>query len=45
MIMTQPSVSVVLSIPDHRELKLGTLRSLIRSARLDVPAFVVLLNP
>ena len=44
MIMTKPGVAVVLSIPDHRELKRGTLRGLIRKSGLDVPEFLALIN-
>ena len=43
MIMTKPDVNEVLSIPNHRELKRGTLRGLIRKARLDVRIFMALL--
>ena len=42
MVMIKPGVSVVLSVPDHRELKRGTLRGLIRKAGLDVQAFLEL---
>jgi predicted RNA binding protein YcfA (HicA-like mRNA interferase family) len=34
MILTRPGAIVTLSIPDHRELDRGTLRSLIRAAGL-----------
>ncbi|NQW23675.1 MAG: type II toxin-antitoxin system HicA family toxin [SAR202 cluster bacterium] len=44
MIMTKHGVSVVLSIPDHRELKRGTLRGLIRSSGLNVQEFVALVD-
>ena len=44
MIMTKPGVSVVLSIPDHRELKPGTLRGIIRKSGLGVEEFVDLLE-
>ena len=37
-------VSVVLSIPDHRELKRGTLRGLIRKAGLNVEGFNTLIQ-
>lgn len=33
-----------LSIPDHKELKKGTLKSLIRDAGMTVDAFVALLR-
>jgi predicted RNA binding protein YcfA (HicA-like mRNA interferase family) len=32
-----------LTIPDHKELKMGTLRALIRQAGLSVEEFVALL--
>ena len=44
MIMAKLGISVVLSIPDHRELKRGTLRGLIRKAGLDVSSFLALLR-
>ena len=44
MVLTKPDVSVVLSIPNHRELKRGTLRGLIRKAGLDVAQFAALLR-
>ena len=44
MIMTKPGVSAVLSIPDHRELKRGTLRGLIQKSGLGVPEFLALLD-
>ena len=40
MILVRPGDIVSLSIPDHRELAKGTLRSLIRSAGLTVQEFV-----
>jgi predicted RNA binding protein YcfA (HicA-like mRNA interferase family) len=43
MILTKPGTYVVLSVPDHRTLSRGTLRSLIRKAGLDVEGFVALL--
>lgn len=43
MIMVKESLPVTLSIPDHREVAKGTLRSLIRSSGLTVESFVVLL--
>ena len=44
MIMARLGVSVVLSIPDHRELKRGTLRGLIRKAGLNVEGFNTLIQ-
>ena len=44
VIMTKPGVPVALSIPNHRELKRGTLRGLIRNAGLDVQSFLELLT-
>ena len=40
IIMTKPGEIVTLSIPDHKEVAKGTLRSLIRSANLTVDEFV-----
>ena len=42
MVMRKPGIAVVLSVPDHRELKRGTLRGLIRKAGADVPGFLAL---
>lgn len=42
MVMIKPGVLVVLSVPDHRELKPRTLHGLIRKAGLDVQAFLEL---
>ncbi len=42
MILIKPGQMVTLSIPDHREVARGTLRSLIRSSGLTVDAFVEL---
>ena len=44
MIMVKAGLAAVLSIPDHRELKRGTLRGLIRKAGLGVEEFVELLQ-
>jgi hypothetical protein len=38
--MTKKGEPATLSIPDHREIAKGTLRSLIRAAGLTVPEFV-----
>lgn len=40
VILTKPGEIATLSVPDHREVAKGTLRSLIRSANLTVEAFV-----
>ena len=40
IIMMQEGSPATLSIPDHREVAKGTLRSLIRSANLSVVEFV-----
>jgi hypothetical protein len=41
--MTKPGVRVNLSIPQHRELSVGTLRALIRNSGLTVEEFLELL--
>jgi predicted RNA binding protein YcfA (HicA-like mRNA interferase family) len=43
LVLIKPDVRVNLSIPQHKELSLGTLRSLIRSAGLTVDEFLDLL--
>jgi predicted RNA binding protein YcfA (HicA-like mRNA interferase family) len=43
LVMTKPGVRVNLSVPQHRELSVGTLRSLIRHAGLTVEEFLELL--
>lgn len=40
IIMTKEQQNVTLSIPDHREVAKGTLRTLIRSANLTVDEFL-----
>ena len=40
IIMTKDEELVTLSVPDHREVAKGTLRSLIRTAGLAVEEFV-----
>ena len=40
IIMTKEGEIVTLSIPNHKEVAKGTLRSLIRSAKLTVDEFV-----
>ncbi len=39
-IMTKPGEIVTLSVPNHREVARGTLRSLIRSANLTIEEFI-----
>ena len=43
LVMTQAGFRANLSIPQHRELSVGTLRSLIRAAGLTVDEFLELL--
>jgi predicted RNA binding protein YcfA (HicA-like mRNA interferase family) len=43
MIMSKEGVRVNLSIPQHKELSVGTLRALIRAAGLSVDEFLSLL--
>jgi predicted RNA binding protein YcfA (HicA-like mRNA interferase family) len=40
IIMTKGGENITLSIPDHKEVAKGTLRSLIRSANLTVDEFL-----
>ena len=40
IILVKEGENVTLSVPDHKEVAKGTLRSLIRSARLTVEQFV-----
>lgn len=44
IVMVKEGVAVTLSVPDHRELKPGTLRSLVRRSGLTVGEFLVLLG-
>jgi len=44
VILTHPRVAIRLSVPDHKELRPGLLRSLIRDAGLTVEDFVGLLG-
>jgi predicted RNA binding protein YcfA (HicA-like mRNA interferase family) len=44
IIMVKEGEQVTLSIPDHREVARGTLRSLIRNAGLTVQEFVAALK-
>lgn len=43
LVMVKPDVRVNLSIPQHKELSVGTLRALIRNAGLTVDEFLALL--
>ena len=43
LVMIKPGVRVNLSIPQHKELSVGTLRALIRNASLTVDEFLKLL--
>jgi predicted RNA binding protein YcfA (HicA-like mRNA interferase family) len=43
IVMARENHHAILTIPDHRELKRGTLRALIRNAALSVEEFVSLL--
>ena len=40
IILVREGRTVTLSVPDHKEVAIGTLRSLIRSAGLTIEAFV-----
>ncbi|MHB1743973.1 MAG: type II toxin-antitoxin system HicA family toxin [Acidobacteriaceae bacterium] len=42
VVMTKPGERANLSIPQHKELSVGTLRSLIRAANLTVDEFLSL---
>ena len=44
IIMTKPGEIVTLSVPNHRPVARGTLRSLIRSANLTVEEFLKLIK-
>lgn len=43
LVMIKPGVRVNLSVPQHRELSVGTLRALIRSADMTIDEFLKLL--
>lgn len=43
LMMSKPGVRVNLSVPQHKELSVGTLRALIRNAGLTVEDFLKLL--
>jgi len=40
IILVKPNHTVTLSVPDHKEVARGTLRSLIRSAGLTAETFI-----
>jgi len=42
--MVKPGFPETLSVPDHRQLRPGTLRALIRKAGLNVEEFLALLR-
>lgn len=44
IILTKPGHFSSLSVPDHHELRVGTLRGLIRKAGLTVDEFIALLR-
>ncbi len=44
LVLVKPGVRVNLSVPQHKELSVGTLRALIRNAGLTVDEFLDLLN-
>lgn len=43
LVMTRPGFRANLSIPQHKELSIGTLRALIRHAEMTVDEFLALL--
>jgi predicted RNA binding protein YcfA (HicA-like mRNA interferase family) len=43
LVMVKPGIRVNLSIPQHKELSVGTLRALIRNSGLTVEEFLKLL--
>ena len=43
VVMVKPGMRVNLSVPQHKELSVGTLRALIRNAGLSVDEFLNLL--
>jgi predicted RNA binding protein YcfA (HicA-like mRNA interferase family) len=43
LVMTKAGVRANLSIPQHKELSIGTLRALIRAAGMNVDEFLALL--
>lgn len=43
LVMIKPGIRVNLSVPQHKELSVGTLRALIRNAGMNVDEFLELL--
>jgi predicted RNA binding protein YcfA (HicA-like mRNA interferase family) len=43
LVLSKPNIRVNLSIPQHKELSIGTLRALIRNAGMSVDEFLNLL--
>jgi len=43
LVMSKPGLRVNLSVPQHKELSVGTLRALIRNAGMTVEEFLALL--
>ncbi|MCP4573201.1 MAG: type II toxin-antitoxin system HicA family toxin [bacterium] len=43
LVMVKPNVRANLSVPQHKELSVGTLRTLIRHSGLTVDEFIALL--
>lgn len=43
LVMSKPNIRINLSIPQHKELSIGTLRALIRNAGMNVEEFLELL--
>lgn len=43
VVMNKPGIRANLSIPQHKELSIGTLRALIRNAQMSVGDFLELL--
>ena len=44
IILIKAGQLTTLSVPDHKEIARGTLRSLIRSAGLNIPEFIEILK-
>jgi predicted RNA binding protein YcfA (HicA-like mRNA interferase family) len=44
LVMTKPGHRANLSVPQHKELSVGTLRALIRNAEMSVDEFLSLLG-
>jgi predicted RNA binding protein YcfA (HicA-like mRNA interferase family) len=43
LVMSKPNIRVNLSVPQHKELSIGTLRALIRNSGMSVEEFLNLL--